>query len=220
MNNRINVLHGLFNYKDYTYKLRAIEDVPGVWKKITLLILLSGLLFGISAYFGIGSEYLSRKLTSVSREEYEMHKLLFMIGQAILGLFFGAIMIFLPALFFWTLSDLELKKLLTIQLFVMPIFLLEKILAIPLAISLGLIQVSSPFSLGIIAQYITGNDFIIYFLSYLTIFKIWAIFIEYKYLRMLTDRNPKIILLIVIAINLVIWLFASLFSFIQFEKIL
>ncbi|MFT9600530.1 hypothetical protein [Mesobacillus sp.] len=220
MNNRINVLRGLFNYKDYTYKLRDIEDVPGVWKKITLLILLSGLLFGISAYFGIGSEYLSRKLTSVSREEYEMQKLLFMIGQAILGLFFGAIMIFLPALFYWTLSDLELKKLLTIQLFVMPIFLLEKVLAIPLALSLGLIQVSSPFSLGIIAQYITGNDFIIYFLSYLSIFKIWAVFIEYKYLRMLTDRNPKIILLIILAINLVIWLFASLFSFIQFEKIL
>jgi hypothetical protein len=220
MNNRINVLRGLFNYKDYTYKLRDIEDVPGVWKKITLLILLSGLLFGISAYFGIGSEYLSRMLTSISSEEYEMHKLLFMVGQALLGLFFGAIMIFLPALFFWTLSDLELKRLLTVQLFVMPIFLLEKSLAIPLALSLGLIQVSSPFSLGIIAQCITGNDFVIYLLSYISIFKIWAVVIEYKYLRMLTDRNPKIIMLIVIGINLVIWLFASLFSFIQFEKIL
>jgi MFS family permease len=220
MNNRVEVLRGLFNYHYYAYKLRDSEDVPGVWKNTALLILLSGLGFGISAYFGIGSEYLSRKLTSISREEYEMHKLLFMAGQTILGLVFGAIMIFLPALFFWTLSDLELKKLLTIQFFVLPIFLLEKLVVLPLALSLGLTQISSPFALGTIAQYITGNTFIIYFLASISIFKVWAIFIEYKYLKMLTGKNPRIVLLMVIGINLVFWLFSALFSFVQFEKIL
>ena len=124
------------------------------------------------------------------------------------------------SLFFWTLSDLDLKKLLAVQFFVLPIFLLEKIIIIPLATLLGLTQVSSPFSLGILAQYITGNNFIIYFLAAISIFKVWAIFIEYKYLKMLSNKNPKVILLMVIGINLVIWLFAALFSFIQFEKIL
>lgn len=220
MNNRIEVIRGLFNYNYYTYKLRDSEHVPGVWKNAILMILLSGLIFGISSYFGIGSEYLSKKLTSISREEYEMQKLLFMAGQTVLGLFFGFVLIFLPALFFWTLSDLELKKLLAVQLFVMPIFLLEKVIIIPFAIFLGLTKVSSPLSLGIIAQYITGNDFVIYFLASISIFKIWAIFIEYKYLKMLTGKNPKIIFLIVLSINLLIWLFTALFSFIQFEKIL
>lgn len=60
MNNRVEVLRGLFNYKYYTYKLRDTEHVSGVWKNTLLLILLSGLVFGISAYFGIGSEYLSK----------------------------------------------------------------------------------------------------------------------------------------------------------------
>jgi hypothetical protein len=220
MNNRVEVLRGLFNYPYYTYKLKDAEHVPGVAKNATLLILLSGLVFGISAYFGIGSEYLSKKLTSISREEYEMQKLLFMAGQTILGLVFGAIMIFLPALFFWTLSDLELKKLLTVQFFVLPIFLIEKLIMIPFALSLGLTQVSSPFSLGTIAQYITGNDFIIYFLATISIFKLWAIFIEYKYLKMLTGKNTKIVMLMVIGINLIIWLFSALVSFIQFDKIL
>ncbi|NKE04683.1 hypothetical protein [Mesobacillus selenatarsenatis] len=220
MNNRVEVFRGLFNYKYFTYKLRDSEHVPGVWKNTFLLILLSGLVFGISAYFGIGSEYLSKKLTSISREEYEMQKLLFMAGQTILGIVFGAIMIFLPALFFWTLSDVDLKKLLTVQFFVLPIFLFEKIIGIPLALSLGLTQVSSPFALGTIAQYITGNDFVIYFLASISIFKVWAIFIEYKYLKILTGKNPKIVLLMVIGINLIIWLFAALVSFIQFDKIL
>ena len=137
MNNRIEVIRGLFNYNYYTYKLRDSEHVPGVWKNAILMILLSGLIFGISSYFGIGSEYLSKKLTSISREEYEMQKLLFMAGQTVLGLFFGFVLIFLPALFFWTLSDLELKKLLAVQLFVMPIFLLEKVIIIPFAIFLA-----------------------------------------------------------------------------------
>lgn len=220
MENRVEVLRGLFQYPNYTYKLRDSEEVAGVWKKATLLILLSGLVFGFSAYFGIGSEYLSKKLTAISRDEYEMHKLLFMGGQTLLGLVFGAVMIFLPALFFWTLSDLDLKKLVSVQLFVLPIFLLEKLIVIPLALLLGLTQVSSPFSLGIIAQYLTGNDFLIYFFASITLFKIWAIFIEYKYLKMLTEKSPRIILSMVLGINLIIWIFAALFSFIQFEKIL
>ncbi|MBS8265617.1 hypothetical protein DYI25_14405 [Mesobacillus boroniphilus] len=220
MNNRIEVLRGLFNYNYYTYKLRDSEHVPGVWKNTALLILLSGLIFGISAYFGIGSEYLSKKLTSISREEYEMQKLLFMAGQTVLGLVFGAVMIFLPSLFFWTLSDVELKKFLAVQLFVLPIFLLEKLIEIPFALSLGLTQVSSPFALGTIGQYITDNNFIIYFLSSISIFKGWAIFIEYKYLKMLTGKNPKIVMLLVIGLYLIFWLFSALISFVQFEKIL
>ncbi|WLR55371.1 hypothetical protein LC048_24430 [Mesobacillus subterraneus] len=220
MNNTVEVLRGLFNYKYYTYKLRDAEHVPGIWKNTILLTILSGLVFGISAYFGIGSEYLSKELTSIPREEYEMQKLLFMAGQTILGLVFGIIMIFLPALFFWTLSDLELKKLLAVQIFVLPILLFEKLIGIPLALTLGLTQVSSPFALGTIAQYITGNDFIIYLLATISIFKVWVIFIEYMYLKMLTGKKTAIILLMVIGFNLVIWLFSALISFVQFDKIL
>ena len=220
MNNRMQVLRGLFYPDLYTYKLRDSEYVPGVWKNTTMLILLSGLLFGISAYFGIGSEYLSKNLTAISRENYELHKLLFMLGQIIWGLFYGAAMLFIPALFFWTLSDIGLKKFVTVQQFVLPILLLEKVIIIPLATTLGLTKVSSPFSLGVIAQYITGNDFVIYFLAAISLFKVWAIFIEYKYLKAMTEKNPKIVLLLVIGIHLVIWLFAALFSFIRMENIL
>lgn len=218
--NRIHVLRGLFYPDLYTYKLRDSEYVPGVWKNTAMLVLLSGLIFGISAYFGIGSEYLSKNLTAVSRENYELQKLLFMIGQLIWGLFYGIAMIFIPALFFWTFSDIELKKFVTVQLYVMPVLLLEKVINIPLATGLGLIKTSSPFSLGVIAQYITNKDFIIYFLAAITLFKIWAIFIEYKYIKMLTGKRRGIVLLLVIGINLIFWLFSALFSFIQFEKIL
>lgn len=185
-----------------------------------MFILLSGLIFGFSAYLGVDSEYLSKKLTSIPRAEYEMNKLLFLTGQIIQGLVFGAIMHFLPALFFWTVTDLEFKRLLTIQLFIMPILLLEKLLIIPMALYLGLTKISSPFSLGIIGQYLTGNEFVIHFLAYISLFKIWTIFIEYKYLKAMSDQNPKIILLLILAINLIIWLFAALLSFIQMDKIL
>ena len=220
MENRIEVFRGLFNHNYYTYKLRGAERFPGVWKKTIMFILLSGLIFGFSAYLGVDSEYLSKKLTSIPRAEYEMNKLLFLTGQIIQGLVFGAIMHFLPALFFWTVTDLEFKRLLTIQLFIMPILLLEKLLIIPMALYLGLTKISSPFSLGIIGQYLTGNEFVIHFLAYISLFKIWTIFIEYKYLKAMSDQNPKIILLLILAINLIIWLFAALLSFIQMDKIL
>ncbi|MDQ0413826.1 hypothetical protein [Mesobacillus stamsii] len=220
MENRIEVFRGLLHYRYYTYKLRDAERFPGVWKKTIVWILLSGLIFGFSAYYGVDSEYLSRKLAAIPRAEYEMTKLLFLAGQILQGLFFGATMLFLPALFFWAVTDLEYKRLLVIQLFTMPILLLEKLLLVPLAIYLGLTKISSPFSLGIITQYITENGWLIYFFANLSIFKIWTIFLEYKYVTAMTDKNPKLILLMVIAIQLVIWLFVALLSFIRMENIL
>jgi len=126
----------------------------------------------------------------------------------------------LPALFFWALTDLEYKRLLVIQLFTMPILLLEKLLLVPLAIYLGLTKISSPFSLGIITQYITENGWLIYFFANLSILKNRTNFLEYKEGTAMTDKNPKLILLMVIAIQLVIWLFVALLSFIRMENIL
>ncbi|PLR94477.1 hypothetical protein [Bacillus sp. T33-2] len=217
---RSHLIRGLSHPDIYSYQLKKAEEAEGVWKRAVLLILASGLIFGLSAYFGIGSEYLSRKLTELSGSEFEMHKVLYVIGQLLWGLFYGAAIIFLPALFFWTLSDLELKKLIVVQLLVLLILLAEKLIMIPVNLALGLPDESSPFSLGVLAQTFTSNGFIVSFLASITIFKAWAIWIQIKYLKDLTEKSMKVVVAMVVGLNVALWLLGALFSIIQFEKII
>ncbi|WP_174734302.1 hypothetical protein [Mesobacillus harenae] len=212
---------GLFQPKLYTYRLQKEEAWSGLWKGVLLLTIISGLIYGWSAYFGIGSEYLSGNLTELPPQEYEMHKTLYMAGQVLRGLFYGTAILLAPALFFWALTDIALKPLISIQMLVLVILLFEKLILIPINLSIGLAEVSSLFSLGPIAQALMDNQFIILFFAGVTLFKLWAVIIQYRYIKELaTGKRPIMILVIVLGLNLVLWLLAALFSFVQFEKII
>lgn len=213
-------LRGLWEPAIHSYQLKSAESLHGLWKRVIPLILASGLIFGMSAFFGIGSEYLSKKMTDLASEEYEMHKALFVIGQVLWGLVYATLILFIPAVLFWTLTDLEMDKLIAIQALVLVILLIEHLILIPLNLVVGLAEISSPFSLGVIGQYITANEIILYFLAAITLFKIWTIFIQYKYLKVLSDRGPKLILAVVVGMNIGFWLLSALLSFIQFEKLI
>jgi hypothetical protein len=214
------LIRGLRRPDYFTYELKQTEDVGKVWKQALLLILLSGLVFGVSAFFGLGSEYLSSKLTDLSRTELEMHKALFVIGQILWGLFYGTAIIYLSALWFWSMTDTDLNSFVVVQMMVLLILLLEQLLFIPVSMLLGVPAESSPFSLGPIAQVISNNSFILNFLASITVFKLWAIYIQYIYVRALTEEPRGVVLGMVLGLNLMYWLFNAIFSIIQFEKIL
>lgn len=217
---RIRLMRGLRHPSYFSYELNTIETVGKVWKHALFLILLSGLLFGATAYLGINSEYLSKKLTQLPRDEFEMHKALFILGQVLWGLFYGAVVIYIPSLFFWSLSDQEMRPILVVQFLVLLILLLEKVVLIPVNLSLGVPEISSPFSLGPIAQSLTGNQFFMYFFACISLFKLWAMYIQYMYLNVLIEKSAKFVLGMVIGINILFWLMSALFSIIQFEKLI
>ncbi|KKK38872.1 hypothetical protein WQ57_05850 [Mesobacillus campisalis] len=214
------LIRGLRHPDYFTYELKQTEDVGRVWRQTLLLILLSGFVFGLSAFFGLGSEYISARLTDLRPAELEMHKALFIIGQILRGLFYGAAIIYLSALWFWSMTDTDLNRFVVVQMMVLLILLLEQLLFIPISFLLGVPAESSPFSLGPIAQVLTGNTFLINFLASITIFKLWAIYIQYIYVRSLTEKPRAHVLGLVIGLNLMYWLFNALFSIIQFEKII
>lgn len=213
-------LRGLWEPAIHSYQLKNAESLHGLWKRIIPLILASGLIFGMSAFFGIGSEYLSKKMTDLASEEYEMHKALFVIGQVLWGLVYATLILFIPAVLFWSFTDLEMDKLIAIQAMVLVILLIEHLMMIPLNLVAGLAEISSPFSLGVIGQYITSNEVLLYFLAAITLFKIWTIFVQYKYLRVLSDRGAKLILAVVVGMNIGFWLLSALLSIVQFEKLI
>ncbi|PLR76195.1 hypothetical protein CU633_17195 [Bacillus sp. V3-13] len=211
---------GLWDPARFFYQLREAERITGLWNRVVLLLLASALIFGLGTYTGVGTEILSKEITQLPISEFEAHKALFAAGQILWGLFYAALVLFVPSLFFWTLTDIEYKKLTVVQTLVLLILLIEKVVLLPFQITFGLDRFSSPFSLGVIAQYLSIKSFFVYFLATITVFKIWGMALQYKALKLLSDKNPKILLLMIISINLAAWLFSALISYIEFEKVL
>jgi hypothetical protein len=217
---RIRLFRGLRHPGYFTYELKTMESVGTVWRQVVTLILLSGLISGISASFGIGSEYLSTNLVDTSEAEFAMQKALFVIGQVLWGLFYGTVMIYLSSLWFWSLTDTEMNRFVVVQMMVLIILLIEKLLLIPVSLVLGVPEVSSPFSLGPLVQTFTSHGFLVHFFAGITLFKLWAMWIQYIYVRALTEKSRAVVLGLVIGLNLLFWLFSAFFSIIQFEKLI
>lgn len=199
------------------YQLHKAESYSGIWKRTIILLVIALILSSISAYFGIGNEQMSKLIYHSSTSEFESIKGLFAIGQVIQYVIVTAILIFLPALIFWIFTDIEYRKLVVIQLYVVTIFLFEKIIAIPMQLFFGLDYASSPFSLGVIGRYVSEHELVHNFFGEISLFSIWAILIQFTYLKVVTEKSKRILLLLILSINLLIWIFTALFSFIKFE---
>lgn len=217
---QVRFLKGLLHPKDFLYQLEKAEEIRGFKVRVLWLFLASALIFSISALLGIGTETISRELTGLSASDFETRKLLFLLGQFLWGLFFPAIMLLIPAAFFWTLTDIPFKKIFVVQMFAVLVLLTEKAILLPLILQFGLDKSSSPFSLGVIAQYLTNYSLIVSFFSQISIFSLFALYLQYKGLRYLSDRKPGMILSMVIALNVLFWMISSFLSFIKFEKLL
>ncbi|MDF1508163.1 hypothetical protein PZE06_08195 [Robertmurraya sp. DFI.2.37] len=214
---QVQIWKGLTSPYVSAHQINKAEKLNGIWKWTVRLLLISLILSGISAYLGIGNESLSKLIYDTTSSEFQTIKGLFAIGQVVQSTVTTAILIFLPALIFWIFTDIEYYKLVVVQLFVAGIWLLEKIVFFPLQFYFGLDHASSPFSLGILAQYITDYQLLSHFFGEISLFSIWVMFIQYKYLSVITEKSPRIILLLIVSIQLFFWIFTALFSYIKFE---
>lgn len=201
--------------------LGEAEKISGFWKRLILLFVITFILASIESIFGVGNDILSKELNNLSNTGFEATKSLFAIGQIIRMLIEALLIITIPSLFFWAVSEKEWKKFIVLQQFVLVLFLLEKLLLLPFAVFLGLTtDISSPFSLGIIGQYLTNNEFILLCLAQISIFKIWAVVLQFKYIKELTEGTAKRAALYVIGFNIVILLIVTLFNMMDLEKLL
>ncbi|MFS0784379.1 hypothetical protein [Bacillus sp. 1P06AnD] len=212
---RIQPLKGFFRPGTYGYQLQEAEAASGYKRNLILLFLISVCIYAISAVFGIGNESLSKELTALSDGEFEVRKQLFFIGRVVLGILIPAVYVMLSALYFWTFVNIPYQKLVIINMTAFCLFLAEKLIEIPMFVLMHIDGASNPFSLGIIAQYITDKELIVHFFSEITIFQAGMIAVICYYILRLTDRSKKAVIPFIIAFFVVCWLLSSLFSYIK-----
>lgn len=221
MHKEVKLIRGLRQPSYFFYQLKETEGLRGYKQKVILVFILSALVFGLISSLGIGMDPLSKELTTLSPVTFEMEKFLFFLGRLIAGLLYAAIILFVPALIFWTISDEgEYRKLVITQAIVLLILLIERLTYIPLSIFFSLDWFSSPLSLGVIAQYITGKPWVIYFLGCFSLFKIWVFYIQYKGIKRLTQQKNWLIWLVILLTNLLFWSFTAFLAFLDLSTLI
>ncbi|WP_421382005.1 hypothetical protein ACOJQI_21615 [Bacillus salacetis] len=215
--NEVRLLKGLLHPSTYFYQLRESEILKGYSQKIIFLFVLSLLIFGLNAGFGWGTVPLTKELTTISPLDFEVNKFYFLLGRLLLGLLYAGIILFIPALLFWTLSDADFKKIVAVQGITLVILLLEKVIYLPFLTFLSLNWYSSPFALGVIGQTLTDNEWLKYFLGSISLFKVWAAYIQFIGLKRLTEKKTWIVILWIVVLNLLFWSITAFLAYIDFS---
>jgi len=209
------ILKGIFRPQVSLYQLQKAETTAGSGWRVVFLYLLSALIFVTSGYFGIGTETYSGGITDFSKDEFETGKVLLLAGRLISSLLYATLLLWFPAFVYWVTLEISYKKAVIVQMFVFSIHLIEKAMTYPVLVFFNLNQVSNPFSLGVIAQYLFKHEFLIHFFGSITLFQLAAITLLTFYLVRLADKNKYLTLLIIVLFYLLSWLLHAFMAYIE-----
>ncbi|AVQ97695.1 hypothetical protein OBCHQ24_00975 [Oceanobacillus iheyensis] len=208
-----NLLRFLFSMDDHLIRVKEAESIKRVWKVNVLLVLLSLILYGYMAYLGMGTNLLSPQAQSLAPLAYEQQKFWFLTGRLIFGLLFAVFILFIPSLYFSLLTDIPYKKLIIMQQVVLFVLLVERAIWIPLAVFNGLDWYVSPVSFGIIASYFTEIPWLIYFFGAISLFQLWIIWFQVRYIRNLTEIKKQWVWGYVLLFHFFFWLLTALLAY-------
>ncbi|MGG0658053.1 hypothetical protein [Rummeliibacillus pycnus] len=212
---KVQPLNGILKPKDYRTKLQEAEDYSHYKLHILILFAVSICVYVVSGALGIGAESLSKELTTISGHGFEARKQLFLIGRLFQGILIPCVFLFGSALYYFAFINGSFRKLVIAQMSIFGIFLIEKIIQIPLFLLLNIGVTSNIFSFGIIAQYITDNEVMIHFLSEITLFRIVMLAYSYYYLSKIVEVRKMTLLIAIGILFLLYWIFASFMSYIK-----
>lgn len=185
-----NYLYRFFtNLDNQIFRVKKAEDISKVWKTSLFLFLATIIIYIWMAWLGMGTNPISRELTSVSEGTYNALKLWFIAGRALFAILIAALILYLTSYYFYLFTKIRYKKLVIMQQVVLAMMLFERLLWIPLFVYLGLDWYVSPFSLGITTSYITEIEWFIYFFGALSIIQLWIIIFQAKYISNLSSMK-------------------------------
>ncbi|MEB1809715.1 MAG: hypothetical protein LPK26_20890 [Bacillaceae bacterium] len=211
MEQPLKLIDGIIQPKAHFTGLKESKIITGFGWRLTILVFASGILNATYSYMGLGTEELMSQMDQVSASKLEWAKVVMGLGTFLGGLIYPIFLIlFFSLLFLIFFKELNFRSLLYLQLYIVPIFLFEKLFNLPYYLLLGIDRTLSPHSLGPIFQQFLSYDFFIYFISSFTFFNLWAIFIQSMSLHILSSQGLKRTLIIVVASHLFLSLLTAL----------
>ncbi|MBE3568767.1 MAG: hypothetical protein IMW92_01200 [Bacillales bacterium] len=217
---QVKLWKGVLKTRNVLYELEQAETIRGLGSRVIILLLVSVILSAVSSCLGIGSEDLSHRLVDWSANEFASRKVFFVLGSVFGGILFVLFVLVIPSLLFWGLMEVDFRKALVLQLFVLTILLVEKAILFPIEFLSGVKWYYSPFALGTAIRYLTDHSILIRFFGSISLFQMWALVLQYRFLKRMTDHKPLYIAAVIAGLSIVFWAFTAFFTSIHIEKLI
>lgn len=215
----INIIKFFFPIEDHLFRIRKAETFKNLWKICSLLVLFSVILYAWMAILGIGSDIISGNATAFNPQQYEESKFWFVLGRIGFAFSFALLILFLPSYLFYLITGIPYRKLLIMQQIVLLIMLIERLFWLPLSVYGGLDWFVSPFSFGIIASYFTDIPWAVFLFGAISIFQLWIIWFQAKFLCYMSPIRKRWIWTTVILLHMIYWTIAAALSFMDIHFI-
>jgi hypothetical protein len=209
---RVKWWKGFYQPSVAAFQLNKAETIYGVWTRVGWLFVLSLFVSITENFYGMGTESLVRQ----GLEGIDLYTLsYFALGNLIANWLSAIALLFIPAFFYWILTDIPYIKLVIVQMFIVLLHIIEKITNLLLMYWFQLPWYSSPLSLGVIAQTLEFPTLAIYICSYISIFFVLSIIISYMFLKDLNSSSLLKNMLLVIGWHIILLAYQATYSYID-----
>lgn len=176
------------------------------------------LLFVVQELWGMNTQHITSVYSLGGKDSFAIARLVSLAGIIIWAVLYLSFHFFGIAFLLNKITGIELSKLAVLQLYVVGILLLEKALLFFIFMMLGMTTPVSLFSFGPLAATVFDHPFLVFFFNQLSIFTALIIALQVRFIRSFTDMNPRMILIIIIAIHIVMALITATVGILPLEE--
>ncbi len=218
----VHILKSLVQPREQFGYFRRFNRAEGFFLRFLMICIVSAFMTAIS-YF-LSAEHLLDmpivKEVNLTETKLQASKYLLMVAGGLIGLITPAVVISLMSIVFLPFfREVGFKKLFVLQSIVYCVFLISALIKLPFQGMLDTNEVLSPLSLGVIANYMTNNAFIISLFGFMSLFTVWAFYLTYTGLKQASYKSKTYIIAAVSLLYIGFILLSSLTYAMQYGQL-
>ena len=184
-----------------TYQLENSENgkLKGYGKWVWLMFGLTLLYFIIRNLWGMNTNHLTYLYANGELDQYSYARLISFVGAIVLGIVFFLFHYYVvPYIIFVFTQNIEFRWIQKVQLYVIPVIILEKVFTIFVFAMFGYATPFTFFSLAPMVSYIYYEDVLLYFLNQLTVASVVTVWIQYTFLAEWEERKKALLVKLIV----------------------
>lgn len=209
----------LFNPSSLTTALAKEAEIRGYKRRVAFVVFFTLLIFALQNVWGIGTAGLSHLFATNETNTYFVARVISFVVSIVWAILFFIFHYYLIAFILAVFNELPKSWVRKVQLFVVSIFMLEKAILLAVFYGVGFTTNLNFFSLAPLVAKITTEPFVLFTLNQLSLFSLFAIIVQYQFLKRWMEQSAhKSLLIKIITIHVVLAVIIGLLSSIPLQQ--
>ena len=209
----------LFNPSSLTTALAKEAEIRGYKRRVAFVVFFTLVIFALQNVWGMGTAGLSHLFATNETSTYFVARVISFAVSIVWAILFFVFHYYLIAFILAVFNELPKSWVRKVQLFVVSIFMLEKAILLAVFYGVGFTTNLNFFSLAPLVAKITNEPFVLFTLNQLSLFSLFAIIVQYQFLKRWMEQSAhKSLLIKIITIHVVLAVIIGLLSSIPLQQ--